>query len=548
MTCLSITRSLVATLCISATLGWAQSDPAKDKAVYAGTVVDSVTHLPVAKATVRLNGQLMGKPGYAATAAADGSFRLEGVEPGDYLTEIRARAFVTSEGNSVHFSPGQSLEKLELPLDPEAILTGKVLDPDGDPAPDAQVYAVVEEWNLGMRRYQAHAAVHADERGVYRMKLPPGRYYLEAVPSGSSPHVFTDEPGHSETKLVPVFQPNVLRVTSAAQLEVTPGRQLTGLDFKLRTVTAFHVRGIVKPYPAPAPQQAYIMLRTRDGDVTPSAGGGALVNKDGSFDIAGVLPGSYWLYLMPIRNSPTGRIAIEVSDRDVDGVRFPAVMPFELKGRVRIEGEAAPQRLSGPGLHISMMDAHPFPFRFMPSLDGDGAFRLQGVPAAVFAVSFMPVKDLFIQSIIYNRQMVEGGMIDFTNGAAGDVEIVLTTGTAQVDGTVRWPESTPGAPPPTRPKLTAVLVSADGRSGNTEARAAVVDPSGKFQFHFVPPGRYYVGAIPQFDSHLWQNMEFVRQLSPRLKLVELAKKDSVQVEAPILDSLDIQRALDELPR
>jgi hypothetical protein len=136
---------------------------------------------------------------------------------------------------------------------------------------------------------------------------------------------------------------------------------------------------------------------------------------------------------------------------------------------------------------------------------------------------------------------MEGGRIDLGNGPAGEVEIVLGTGTGQIDGTVR-----PPAPLP--PGVTAILVSADGVTANTGARSAAIDQAGRFQFRFVPPGRYFVLSATDFDEDLWQNMEFVQQIRERGVSVDVAAKGTASVEVPILEAADLRHAIEKVPR
>jgi hypothetical protein len=56
--------------------GWTQAQ-------FSGIVKNSITGLPVAKATVRLV-PVVGRVGYVRTSGASGEFAFEGIPPGDY--------------------------------------------------------------------------------------------------------------------------------------------------------------------------------------------------------------------------------------------------------------------------------------------------------------------------------------------------------------------------------------------------------------------------------------------------------------------------------
>jgi hypothetical protein len=155
----------------------------------------------------------------------------------------------------------------------------------------------------------------------------------------------------------------------------------------------------------------------------------------------------------------------------------------------------------------------------------------------------------YIQSISYNQREAANGKLDLTMGATGGLEVVLGTGTGQIDGSVQWPDAATGGPAPTYAgELTAVLVSQTGVTGNTGARSADIGQSGRFRFKFVPPGRYFVFITPGFDAGLWQNRDFVNLVAGRGAAVEMAPMGSAQTTAEILSAEDVRRAIDRLPR
>ena len=549
----------ILTAALMARASGAQAASDKEKAVFEGSVRDSITKAKIAKAAVQIIPAATGQPGYAATSDANGAFRFESIVPGDYRFQIRARGYaeghvVGVEGErgalSVHFIRGQTVGGAVIDLDPEAVITGRITDADGEPASGAVVFAVVEQWQRGFRTYRAVASAQAKDRGEYRLKIVSGRYYLSAhgVFDEVVPRVYTEGRGKPEMSLGNVVYPNSPVVDGGTPFDLRPGQQITGIDFKLTASETVHVRGTVRLDAVPS-NSTFVTLRRRNGDRSPGSFHGASVSRDATFDLSGVLPGAYWLEIMPLRNSPTGRLQLDVADRDLNGVRLPSIPQFDIKGRVRMQDDDAEQLFATARLHIDWLDWFQFPFASVAAPDADGAFTFSLKPAGEYIISLAPDRDLYIQSVVYNQHSAEGARIDFTNGLAGDVEVVLGTGTGEVKGKVQWPEAIPGvAPPPLPPGATAVLVWADGVTGNTGARSASIDLSGSFQFHFVPPGRYFAFISPRFDEGLWQNIEFVRAISGRGASIEVRAKGEASVEAPILVYGDIERARARVPR
>ncbi len=542
--------ALAATLC-------AQATPDQQNSVFEGTVRDSVAKLPIGKAAVGLTPVSPQQPAFVSLLSdAAGRFRIENVPPGDYRIRIqppghnRAETAAIVDGRStatVHLTAGATVTAV-IEIDPEAEVAGVVTDADGDPVA-AVVYAISEQWQRGIRIYRQVGSAETDDRGRFRIKVVAGRYYFSALPEFNVvvPRVFAEDPGKPEMRDAEVVYPNASTVEGGSPLDLRPAQQLSGINFKLRSVPTYHVRGSIKLY-GPVPPQVYVNLWRRNGDRSPGTFG-ARIAKDGTFDIMGVPAGSYWLELMPLRGSVTGGMQLDVTDKDLNGIKLPSIPPFDINCKVRFEQDGVQPPLSSAKLRVDWLNWFQFPFTLVTLPADDGKFVFPLRPAGVHVITLAPEHDIYIRSISYNGHEVEGGRIDFTNGAVGEVDIVLATGTGQVNGTVHWPDSAPGAPPPPLPpNAVAVLVSAAGVTGNSGARSVSIDPAGHFQFPFVPPGRYFAFISQRFDEGLWQNADFVQQIAEWGASVDVPEKGSATVEVPLLSGADLDRAVAKVPR
>src|SRR5579859_1069246 len=145
---------------------------------------------PVRKAEISLDriGDYQKREGlgYTATTDAEGSFKIEGVNPDRYRLYFQRTGFVDVEkrrhgsGMLLSLEPGHDLTNLLFHMAPGAIIRGKVTDVDGDPVPNVEVFAKPYPSALGDFKGSGD---RTNEIGEYRIgSLPANRYLLVAQP------------------------------------------------------------------------------------------------------------------------------------------------------------------------------------------------------------------------------------------------------------------------------------------------------------------------------------------------------------------------------
>ncbi|MBI4600803.1 MAG: carboxypeptidase regulatory-like domain-containing protein [Planctomycetes bacterium] len=124
-----------------------------------GVVLDAATDLPVPDAAIGV-APWPGGGWREVRGISDGAgrFRLEGLSPGAYLLEVRARGYLR-ETFSLKLVETGSASDLELRLERGGALAGRVLDLQGRAVPGARVYPFVLPGAEGSEAYVA------DERG-----------------------------------------------------------------------------------------------------------------------------------------------------------------------------------------------------------------------------------------------------------------------------------------------------------------------------------------------------------------------------------------------
>lgn len=523
---------------------------AQDKAVFEGKVIDSITAQAVPKAAIRLSPLDGGQPVYSGRSDSGGQFRFEAIAPGDYHLEASARghtdtgAAVVQSGRSssvLQFAPGQNVTGVSILLDAEAVIAGRVTCLEGEIPSGAMVTAVQPAWQNGIRIYTRAAANPVDDRGEYRLILPAGRYYILASYTARG-GLFTDGPGEPELRIAPVYYPGAATVEAASPVDLRPGQQMSGIDFKLPLVKTYHVRGVIVPY-VYSPGAKPLFLRRRDGDRL--NGAGTNIEKDGSFDFAGVEPGSYWLDVLPVRGLPTAPLtSIDVADRDGNGFRVAGIPQFEIHGHTRFADENAAVSPSQVNFLLQQLDWNYLQFSPGFSSGSERAFLLRNMQSGRYALRIASEGDVYLKSVSLGGHPVEGAVLDLRSGPPGEMEIVLDTGTGEVTGAVHWPDPVAGAP--RLEAARAILVSADGSTSNTLARSEGVGADGKFHFRWVPPGRWLGFVSPTFDEGLWQNANFVKEIADLGVAIDVDKRRAAHAEPTPLNPDDIQHAVERI--
>ncbi len=97
-----------------------------DSAELWGTVLDRRSGRPIANATVSLAADLLSLAPARSQTSEDGTFRVDGLAPGTYWLSISADGYVAVSGQSCTVP-----SEVELTLDREAVVTGRVIDSRG---------------------------------------------------------------------------------------------------------------------------------------------------------------------------------------------------------------------------------------------------------------------------------------------------------------------------------------------------------------------------------------------------------------------------------
>jgi uncharacterized GH25 family protein len=156
-----------------------------------GRVVAADTGRPLKRARVVAGGG--GRP-HAASTDEQGRYRITGLAAGSYTIAVTKAGFVdgaygqrriSGSGVPVDLTDGQQAANIDVRLSRGGVVTGHVLDEEGEPLARAMVTVMRQQYVRGQKQLTSAGADQSDDRGQYRIfGLPPGDYFVSASAGG----------------------------------------------------------------------------------------------------------------------------------------------------------------------------------------------------------------------------------------------------------------------------------------------------------------------------------------------------------------------------
>jgi hypothetical protein len=512
----------------------ANSGPPQPPGSIAGKVTNAVTGQPVKRATVNLGG---GSTGYVTVTDDSGNFLFDSIQPGkDYYITADAEGYAGQFDfgppgmSAITVGPQQEVKDIALHLSPLSVISGKVLDDEGEPLPGAFVQTISYQYQNGVKRLIANNSATTDDRGQYRIfDLQPGRYYLGASvrhgPVGPPPsaHVHSTVP---EEGFATAYHPGAGSVTQATSMEVKPGADLNGVDFRLHKVPTFHIRGVMIDGQTRQPVRGNVQVEECENGASMGFAmqSSAAAQPNGSFDARGVIPGSYCLSLR--ENGQRGVAArqnVNVKNEDVNGVVLAASSGFEVQGSAVIDGTppANQQRLF---VRLEAEDGSSV--NQNQSMNADLTFKISDVFPGVYQVYVQVASgQMYVKSLRYGNQEVPSGKIQAVEGSA--LTITLGTDPGGVSGVVEASAGGSGT-------QFAVLVAPAGENAaRRDLQRVVMNQNGKFQAVGLAPGEYKVFALETRNMNELENTDLRKLLADKAASVTVhaGGQETIQVRA-----------------
>lgn len=531
----------------AAALGYAQAQPA-------GALEGHVTSLngePLKKVTLRLQklqtapaGQVLLINGAAQTplltAESDdaGNFVFEQLDPGSYLLNADRTGYLrqsyiagaTGVSNSLTIRPGQRTSGIALKMTPQAMIGGKVTDEDGDPYPNARVMLGRWSYSTGRKQFVPAGNVGTAADGTFVIGgLSAGRYYLnvndQSVINGR------------EEAYVTTYYPGVTDASAAVPIEVGAGKDLRGIEVRMRKSRVFRISGkVIDSSTGAPPPNMSVNLYPEDAADLNGARPSAQV-RDGAFEFQRLVPGSYIVQANPMTIravdgtmttiSLVGRQVVAVGNGNVDDVVLRLGAGAQVTGKMVTEGAAPPAPAARPRILLTPTEGVT-PGAGNAQVNEDGSFLLKNLTPAKYRVSVVPMPPgTYLKSVRFGGVDITKTGLDVTSGNGGNLEMTLSSHPADVRGVARGATS-------------VTIWSAD----SDVARTAGASIEGTFSFMGLPPGEYHIAAWEQVETGLANVPGFRNAFNSKTAAVRLSEDSHESVEVPLIgrDAIEAEAA------
>jgi protocatechuate 3,4-dioxygenase beta subunit len=502
-----------------------------------GKVLQDPDGQPIRKANVQLSGRKgPGEAKYSAVSDAEGQFRIDDVRPGQYDVVVERPGFVQSITGgrriSISVQAGSGKNELILHMQPAGVITGKIVDLDGDPMRDVSVSAT--RTGSGAERRNSHSFGNGatNDLGEFRIsELQAGRYKITASPpQRAHPPVLKENGGEKDPSIyLTTYYPGVLDEGQAVPLEIHAGTE-TRINLSLLTGRAYRVSGTVTGVPAKG-RMTQIMLQPK------GAGGAQMASQElgegGRFEFTDVLPGSYVARLIVVTfegGQPAMQMlrlgqSIEVGNAHVEGLRLQPEAGGQVRGKFRLDTD---QKFDWTQLSVALMPAEEDGMEIawqqggigMQTVSGvniDGAFEMKSVPGGryqlVVGARYDSLRDYITKSVsLEGRDVLDSG---FSVLPDTNLDVVISAKGASIAGTVVDGKGQPVA------NATVVDVpSAEHRMRADLYQRDTTDESGHFNLRGLNPGKYTVLAFEELQEDVRQP-GFLKSYDKRGESVEL---------------------------
>jgi protocatechuate 3,4-dioxygenase beta subunit len=469
-----------------------------------------------------------------------GGFDLTELPAGRYSLSVSKSGFVAlsygqrrplQAGTPLQLADGQQMKGIEFQLPRGSVVSGRVLDEDGDAMPGVTVRVMRYQYLQGERRLTPAGNGQTDDKGMYRVwGLMPGEYYVNAIArggGGGGPFAGPGGPGgfggrggrggapgaggapdQEQINYAPTYYPGVPSVAEAKPVNVGLSQEVLDISFNMQLVRVSRISGIVSnPDGTPVTSGNVNLMSDAGGGRGNQIGMnfGGRIQWDGAFTIGNVAPGRYILRARG-DDSEVPQFAaqpISVTGDDLSDVIVTLSAGATISGTVSFlpGGSAAPDytqfRITAPST-----DQSEFGPQSNARVDKDGHFSINGVSAGAHLIRpSNGSRTWILKSVTVGDRDVTDAPFPVRSGEnIANVTVVFTDKQSEINGTLTTENGTPV------PEYTVLAFPADPalwRAQSRQISTARPDQTGKYRIRGLPPGDYYLATVDPSQQGEW---------------------------------------------
>jgi carboxypeptidase family protein len=490
-----------------------------------GHVFNSVTSAPVRKATVTLTA-----PQFWLNAETDaaGMFQFTGLPPGIYkLSASQTGFFEHRARRPITLAQDGRVKDAKIRLPPQGVITGRVLDEDGDPMGGAHLAIFKQVYQDGRKQWERPMAGVAitSHTGEYRFSgLTPGRYLVRAESSRMVNNHYGDR-DRPPTYYVPAYYPNVPSQQAASPVLVGVGVDIRGIDIHLYKVAQpprFRVSGRV----VGAPAGSEITIHPVPVDGAGFGGNTVAGPPDYTFSL-NVPSGQYTFSASVFSGGPAAyaRVSVTVAGELTDVVLTMSPAP-EIAARISIADSGTKMSLQGVRVTLSHLPVVPV-YEFGVRSDAAGKLTFdKPIPPGRYAIEVdrrtIPA-GCYLQTVKSRGQEISAD--DFEILASTELEVVISNTAGTIVGSALDGDGKPF------PGAAVTLIPTDEKSTPLKQSA---DDDGNFKLTGLRPGKYKLLAWEEVDDAVWQDAEFRKKYESRSEEITVGPRETQNAQLRLI--------------